>query len=58
MICGEQMCQGDRAIGINHSEQWGCQPTLMDRLGQPLICQKRAAARLWRYDFRHDATVP
>jgi hypothetical protein len=27
----------------------------MDRLGQPRICQKRAAARLWRYDFRHDA---
>jgi hypothetical protein len=33
----------------------GCQPALTDRLGQPRICQKRAAARLWRYDFRHDA---
>src|SRR5215469_10928768 len=37
------------------SEQWGCQPPLTDRLGQPRVCQKRTAARLWRYDFCHDA---
>ena len=26
---------------------------ITDRLGQPRICQKRTAARLWRYDFRN-----
>ena len=32
-----------------------CRPALTDRLDHPRICQKWTAARLWRYDFRHDA---
>src|SRR6516164_7941349 len=40
---------------LTASEQRGCQPPLTDRLGQPCVCQNRTAARLWRYDFRHDA---
>jgi hypothetical protein len=31
-----------------------CRPALTDRLDHPRICQKWTAARLWRYDFRHD----